>query len=44
MMTVKDSLDRAGETLGYYLRYIIGFLIIFAIGLVALWGTRESYH
>lgn len=43
-MTIREILNHTSEKAGYYLGYIIGFLIIFAIGLVARWVTMEPYH
>lgn len=32
------------ERAGFFLGALAGFLIIFAIGLIALWITGEPYH
>lgn len=32
------------QTAGYYIGHVIGFLVIFAAGLVVLWITMEPYH
>ena len=44
LMSIKDTFSHLIERTGFYLGYIIGFLIIMMIGIVALWVTMEPYH
>lgn len=43
-MSVQETLDRISGKTGFYTGYVIGFIIIFSIGLVILWITMEPYH
>ena len=43
-MSIKNTLNHLLEKAGFYLGYVIGFLIIMAIGVIVLWVTMEPYH
>jgi tetrahydromethanopterin S-methyltransferase subunit G len=43
-MADKTETPSLSEKIGFSIGTIIGFLIIFVIGLFALWVTMEPYH
>lgn len=44
MMTQGKNPESLRKRAGYNFGYCIGFLLIFAIGLVVLWITMVPYH